>query len=433
MPAGHRQGSLSAYWQRYRLAKRVVTRPLLHRDAHDAGPLSGICPVRAYHVQVADFDPGSWVVKGIDRHGGRGHQSPANGYIRDGSSMTASVSPVSTEDRAAPGDWGRIPVKRPVSTVSAIVVTYWTGPALAECLNALAADPALSEIIIVNNGNDRDTLAWLERYCRSHHQFRLLDPGRNTGFAVGCNYGVASATGDFIALVNPDLIVPPGAIAQFLDVFERDDGIWLCGGRLEHPDGTEQRGGRRDILSPWRAFVELARLDRLFPRHPYFRRLHLHEGDGVGTPCEVPTVSGAFMIMPRRVYQRLGGMDDNMFMHFEDADLCIRIRQHGGKVFYCGNIPVSHHLSTSDVSRLFVEWHKTRSTAYYFFKHFTQTYPHWLILLVSVLLHVRLALLAPHLLIRDIPGILRRFRHGRRGTHTLPAAVPERLSKPTSA
>ncbi len=302
-------------------------------------------------------------------------------------------------------------------SVSAIVVTYWTGPALLECLTALAAETALTEIIVVNNGNDSETIAWLEDYRRDHHRIRLLDPGWNTGFAVGCNYGANGATGDFLVLVNPDLIVPPGAIARFLEVFRTQEGVWLCGGRLEHPDGSEQRGGRREILSPWRAFVELTRLDRLFPRHPYFRRLHRHEDEDVQDILEVPTVSGAFMMMPRRVYERLGGFDDNMFMHFEDADLCIRIQQHGGRVLYCGHIPVKHHLSTSDAARLFVEWHKTRSTSYYFFKHFTRTYPYWLILVVSFLLWLRLIVLVPRLLIRDLPGFIRRYRRGRRGTH----------------
>lgn len=349
--------------------------------------------------------------------------------------QTASLVPVPAQDMAEvaadPGDGGRAARPHPFPAVSAVVVTYWTGPVLVECLNALAADPALSEIIVVNNGNDRDTLAWLERHCRHNPHILLLDPGWNTGFAAGCNHGVNHATGDYVALINPDLILSPGAIPRFLEMFKRDERTWLCGGRLEHPDGTEQRGGRREILSPWRAFIELARLDRLFPRHPYFRRLHMHEEDEVREPLEVPTVSGAFMIMPRWVYQRLGGMDDNMFMHFEDADLCIRVRQHGGKVIYCGHIPVRHHLSTSDVSRLFVEWHKTRSTAYYFFKHFTQTYPHWLIFVISLLLHVRLLVLAPRLLARDIPGMLRRWRRGRQGSR--PPKQPEPPPKLTSA
>lgn len=297
-------------------------------------------------------------------------------------------------------------------TVSAVIVSYWTGPVLQECLAALLEQPEIAEIIVVDNGNDRDTLDWLRHYTRQHPRVMLIEPGHNLGFSVGCNLGASHASGSFIALINPDVVLAPGTIAAFLQVFRTQRGAWLCGGRLQHPDGAEQRGGRREILSPWRAFVELSRLDRIFGKHPYFQRLHLHETDEVNQVCDVPTVSGAFMIIPRRLYQRLGGMDDNIFMHFEDADLCIRIGQHKGRVLYCGHIPVCHHLSTSDASRLFVEWHKTRSTSYYFFKHFSVSYPYWSLLFVSAMLWLRLLVKTPTLLVRDIPGMLRRWRRG---------------------
>ncbi len=296
--------------------------------------------------------------------------------------------------------------------VTAIVVTYWTGPVLPDCIQALRDQSEIWEIIIIDNGNPASTREWLADLISGDPQLHLISPGRNTGFSAGCNLGAARATGDFLALVNPDCVLPPGTIARFLDVFQEDAKAWVCGGRLEHPDGTEQRGGRRQILSPWRAFIELLRFDRLFPDHPYFRRLHMHEETPIDEAREVPIVSGAFMLVPKRVYDRLGGLDDNMFLHFEDADLCIRIAQHGGKVLYCGHIPVAHHLSTSDVSKTFIEWHKTRSTSYYFYKHFNVSYPAWFLMLVSVLLWLRFVVLAPKLLIGDFPGMVRRL--GRR-------------------
>ena len=213
-----------------------------------------------------------------------------------------------------------------------------------------------------------------------------------------------------MALINPDCVLPAGVIGKILEVFESRDDAWVCGSGLKNPDGTEQRGGRRDILSPWRAFVELLRFDRLFPNHPYFRRLHMYEGEPVEEVCEVPTVSGACMVIPKPVYDRVGGMDDNMFLHFDDSDLCIRIQQQGGKVLYCGHIPVIHHLSTSDVSRTFIEWHKARSSSYYFYKHFHVSYPFWTLIVVSLLLWVRFLILAPKLLVGDLPGMIRRFR-----------------------
>src|SRR5205823_14127777 len=123
---------------------------------------------------------------------------------------------------------------------------------------------------------------------------------------------------------------------------------WLVGGRLQHPDGREQKGGRREFLTPWRAFVETTRLDRLFPDHPYFKRLHLFDEPRVAAPVQVPVVSGAFMMMRRSLYRHLGGMDDAYFMHFDDIDLCLRVHRQGGEVWYAGNVPITHHGGTSE-------------------------------------------------------------------------------------
>jgi len=332
--------------------------------------------------------------------------------------MNAMSTWVSAADRPA------------TTTLTAIVVSYWTGSVLFECLDSLVGEPLVSQVVVVNNGNSAADTENLERYCRRHPRVQVLNPGWNTGFSVGCNFGAAYATGDYLALVNPDLVVPKGSFVRFLEVFATHERAWLCGGRLENIDGTEQRGGRREILTPWRALNELLRIDRLFPRSAWFRRLHLHEHEDVTEIIEVPTISGAFMIMPRRVFQRLGGMDDNMFMHFEDADLCLRVRQAGGQVLYCGHIPLRHHLSTSDVSRLFVQWHKTRSTCHYFYKHFSHNHPHGVLLLVNLALWLRLLLLLPRLALTDLPGLIRRSRRQARPQAPARTGLPPSAAEP---
>lgn len=290
--------------------------------------------------------------------------------------------------------------------VSVVMVTYWTGASLRESIPAVLSQAGLAELIIVNNGNDSATMAWLEGLASAEAKVRLVRPGRNIGFAAGCNRGAAAARGRFLAFVNPDLILPPDTLASARNILETWTGAWLCGGRLLNMDGTEQRGGRRDVLTPWRAFIELSRLDRLFPNHPYFQRLHRYQDEGVFEVVEVPTVSGAFMMIRKGHYEAVNGMDDNMFIHFDDADLCIRIVQAGGKVLYCGNLPVYHYLSTSAVPRTFVEWHKTRSVCYYFHKHFGATYPLWGLTLASILLWLRFAVIAARAGLGDLMRLL---------------------------
>jgi len=286
--------------------------------------------------------------------------------------------------------------------VSAITVTYYTGPVLWACIDGLLAQPELGELIIVINGADPQTRSSLADRASADHRIRLIDPGRNLGFAPGCNLGAAAAAYNYVAFVNPDCTLARGTFAPILDVFAQQSNAWLVGGRLQHPDGREQREGRREFLTPWRAFVEMTRLDLFFPGHPHFRRFDMLAKSLMLKATIVPVVSGAFMMMRRDYYERIGGMDDNFFLHCDDLDLCLRVHLHRGEVWYAGNVPITHHRSTSDVPRLFVEWHKTRSSSYYFKKHFRSTYPWWTLSALSGVLWARFFLIAARLLPSDM-------------------------------
>jgi N-acetylglucosaminyl-diphospho-decaprenol L-rhamnosyltransferase len=286
--------------------------------------------------------------------------------------------------------------------VSAIVVTYFTGPVFCACLDSMLAQSRLLELIVIVNGAEQDVRTDLKKRAEIDQRIRLVEPDRNMGFAPACNLGAAMARGDHLAFINPDCNLMPGTFAAVLDVFARNPNAWLVGGRLQNPDGREQRGGRREFLTPWRALVEAARLDRLFPHHPYFRRFNLVDEPALLEPVVVPVVSGAFMMIKRSSFERLGGMDDNFFLHLDDTDLCLRIHLQGGEVWYAGNVPITHHRSTSDASRLFIEWHKTRSACYYFRKHFQRSYPVWSLSMLSAVLWVRFLLVALKALLSDL-------------------------------
>ena len=313
-------------------------------------------------------------------------------------------------------------------TVSAVIVSFCTGSPLRECLRTVLEQTEIAEVIVVDNGNDAESRAFLENLTYQSARVRIIRPGNNIGFAAACNLGAAKARSDYVALINPDLVVPPHSFTKVLTTFEDHPEAWLCGGRLLDMDGSEQRGGRREILTPWRSLAEMLQLEKLFPGHPHFRRLNMHEGEALTTTTEVPCISGAFMVMPLARWQEIGGMDANMFLHVEDTELCLRVLQAGGTILYCGDTPIYHHRSTSHISRAFIEWHKTRSAIYYFRKHFCDSYPNWALRLMAGGLWIRWAIMTLSAAPNDIRrwlkdqrnpdhGILRRlrtFRHERK-------------------
>ena len=285
------------------------------------------------------------------------------------------------------------------NAVSAITVTYHTGPVFWTCIASILRQSELLELIVVVNGADDEVRARLAALAQTDARVCIVEPGANLGYAPGCNLAAQMARGDHLVFVNPDCSLAPHTFSGILEVFDRHPNAWIVGGRLQFPDGREQRGGRREFLTPWRGFVEMTRLWRFFPNHPYFKRLHLLDETPLLDPARVPVVSGAFMMVRRSCFERLGGMDSKFFLHVDDSDLCLRVHLSGGEVWYAGNVPIAHHRSTSRVSRMFVEWHKTRGACYYFKKHFRGSYPIWSLHLLSAILWVRLLVIAPKALL----------------------------------
>lgn len=276
--------------------------------------------------------------------------------------------------------------------ISAIVVTYFTGPVLARCLDALRLQEGVREIILVDNGNPADAVEAAIGEGADGAPIRTLTGHGNVGFAAACNHGARAATGDYLLFVNPDAILPPKGAANLAADGERRGRPWLIGAKIIDPDGAEQRGSRRATLTPWRAFVEATSLYRVAPKHPYFRRFNLHGDPCPGGVTPVPVISGACFLLPREDYWSIGGMDEQYFLHVEDVDFCLRFADAGGSVYFDPTVPVLHFKSSSEVDPILVDMRKTSSMLRYFRAHFSEPYPAPFLWLVGALLWAQFGL-----------------------------------------
>jgi len=206
-----------------------------------------------------------------------------------------------------------------------VVVSYRTGPVLVDCLTAILAEPGLAEVILVDNGNDPEQCAAIDAMAREDPRLVVLGGHGNIGFAAACNLGAERARGHYLLLLNPDCVIARGTLRRAMNVFEQHPKATLLGVRLLRADGTDQRGSRRNLPTPWICLVESLRLDRLAPAHPHFIRLNLHNRPPPPGVSEVQCISGAFMMMRHASFVALGGLDPNYFLHVEDIDLCMRV------------------------------------------------------------------------------------------------------------
>ncbi len=255
------------------------------------------------------------------------------------------------------------------ANVSAVLVSYRTGPALFHCLDALRAEPALAEILLVDNGNDADTLARLRAW--DDPRLRLITGHGNVGFAAGCHRGVAASTAPFLLMLNPDCLLAPGAVPALLTALAGEAKPWIGTVRLLEADGREQRGCRRAAGTPLNFLIEGLSLGRFLPR----LCLNRHTDPLPQGLTAVPALSGAFMLMPRAAWDATGGLDTGYFLHLEDLDLCARLRAIGGTCWFLPAPACTHIKSTSEAPGWVVEKHKLAG----FWRYFRLWYPRpWL-------------------------------------------------------
>lgn len=239
-----------------------------------------------------------------------------------------------------------------IGPVAALVVTYHTGPRLLECLYALKADPAISEIVIADNGNPPDVRAWLQGFvagCAGKARLVRLD---NPGFGAAVNRAAKETEAGLLLVINPDCVLRRGSVQPLAEALSGAPAPAIVGGRIFGTDGKEQRGARRNTLT---LVVALG-----------LARWTLENEPAPKGPVRVGAISGAFFLMRRADFEMLGGFDEGYFLHVEDVDLCRRAIEAGGAVIYQPLAGALHYTSTSDVPSATVQAHKAKSLARYF-------------------------------------------------------------------
>src|SRR4030095_180344 len=220
----------------------------------------------------------------------------------------------------------------PDNRVSIIIVNWRTPRLLAACLDSLSLDPghAQFEFIVVDNHSDDGSG---EMLAQQYPFVKVIANSENLGFSKACNQAIPLAQGKYVLLLNPDTVVAQGAVSALADFMEADNDCGAAGPKVLNPDGTLQLACRRSFPDPVAAFFRITYLSRLFPRHRLLARYNLTYADPEAT-LEVDALSGSCMMVRRQAVDRVGLLDEDIFMFGEDIDWCWRIKQAGWKICY---------------------------------------------------------------------------------------------------
>jgi len=237
------------------------------------------------------------------------------------------------------GEYGLATCKRPLRRehrlVSIVVLTHDGLEHTKRCLGSIERHTLERyELILVDNGSTDGTPSYLRGYGEGHRadgdsalqRVVLVLNSDNRGFAVGNNQGIAASRGEYVLLLNNDVIVTNGWLERLLAVFERHPGVGLVGPMTNYVSGPQ-----------------------LVERVPYADVRELDEfaaqwGQGRARESQAASRLVGFCLLARRaVFDRVGGLDPRFGLgNYEDDDLCVRAAMAGFEARIARDVFVHH-------------------------------------------------------------------------------------------
>lgn len=240
-------------------------------------------------------------------------------------------------------------------TLSVLIVTWQARARLEECLGSVnrAALDRPKEIIVVDNGSTDGTA---DLIAKRFPNFRLVRNAANRGFAAANNQAFASARGDYILLLNDDVVIKTDTLTtlvRWLDHHPQAGGV-TC--PFRNPDGSPQSGYQRQLPT-------LGRMIASFFHHylhlttPTAKRF-LGIGQAFGQQKIIEQPAATCLLLRRSAIERAGGLFDERFpIFFNDADLAHRLNTISLSVWLTPDTTITHRRAQS-TERLDPYWAK---------------------------------------------------------------------------
>ena len=203
--------------------------------------------------------------------------------------------------------------------VSVVIVTYnaerYINAVLRSVLRSRGVE--IREIIVVDNASKDRTREIVKKYGEEHPVV-LIGLAKNYGFPLAVNIGVERASGEYVVILNPDVIVDPDCFAKMLHAIRSQRDVVVVQPKILHPGGfIDSAGGLMDFLG-----------------HGFHIGKYEKDQGQYNSPREIMYGSFSCVLVRKHAYLSLGGMDPRYFLYNEDLDLCWRAWLAGHRVVY---------------------------------------------------------------------------------------------------
>lgn len=249
-----------------------------------------------------------------------------------------------------------------------IVIVSWNVRALlrANLQRLLSLPDAVTREIFVVDNDSHDGTAEMVR--AEFSQVHLITNAWDAGFAGPNNQALRLARGEVVLLLNPDMLVEPGALDATYRILTQDRDVGVMGIRLMGQDGQPIGSVRRDP-DIWSQLIILLKLPHLFPR---INRRYLFSDFDYSRTQDVAHVRGSFFAFRRTLLETVGYLDERYHLWFEEVDYCKRVREAGLCIRYVAEVSAHDYVGkgfaqmkhlekqrifTESMLRFFRKWH----------------------------------------------------------------------------
>jgi hypothetical protein len=228
--------------------------------------------------------------------------------------------------------------------VSIIILNWNGGEDILECLKSVKdIDYPDYEIIVVDNGSTDNSV---EEIKRTFPDIKLIQNDKNLGFPEGANVGIRAAAGGYIMLLNDDTVVARNILKDLVEAMGSNANIGIAGPMIlyhNEPDKIWSAGGRLNFLG-YASHIGKGLNKELFNKS-----------------YPVDYITGCAVLIKKEVIDKIGLLDPEYFLYFEDADFCLRAKKAGYEYIYVPS-PTVWHKATG-------EWIINPTQAYYYMRN----------------------------------------------------------------
>jgi len=208
---------------------------------------------------------------------------------------------------------------------SIIVVNYKTKNLTENCINSIFTFFKNDfEVILVDNNSSDGSIEYLERNFKD--KIKIIKNNKNKGFGVANNIGVKIAKGECLFFLNSDTIIKNDFLFSVDSLFNKDKKIGIIS-----PELILKNGNRQNY-----AYGKFPKILNII-----FNKIKNREKNK-NNIIETDWVSGASLIIRKKIFNSVNGFDKNFFMYFEDIDLCKRVKELGYKIIVNLNFKIIH-------------------------------------------------------------------------------------------